>query len=69
VIVFGEYEELSDTPDLQSVRAHAHQLLEQKGVWWEPGYVKTILHGTERSLVPVFYRIRIVEITGHRANP
>jgi hypothetical protein len=69
VIVLGEYEELSDTPDLQGVRAHAHQLLRQKGAWWEPGYMKTILHGTERPLVPVFYRIRIVEITGHRANP
>ena len=67
VIVFGQYEELTDTPDWKSVRVYAHQLLKQKAVWWEPGYVKTILHGTERPLVPVFYRIRIVEITGHRA--
>ena len=69
VIIFGEYEELSDTPDLGSVRALAHQLLQQKSAWWEPGYVKTILHGTERPLVPIYYRIRIVEITGHRADP
>jgi hypothetical protein len=69
VIVFGQYEELTDTPDWKSVRVYAHQLLKQKAVWWEPGYVKTILHGTERPLVPVFYRIRIVEITGHRAAP
>ena len=69
VIVFGQYQELSDTPDYQSVRASTHQLLERKAEWWEPGFVKTILHGTERPLVPVYYRIHIVEITGHRAVP
>ena len=37
--------------------------------WWEPGYVKTIVDGIERPLMPVFYRIRILEITGHRATP
>jgi len=44
-----------------------HGFIEQ-GVW-EPGYVKTILHGTERPLVPVFNRIDIGHITGHRATP
>jgi hypothetical protein len=29
---------------------------------------KTILHGEERPRVPVFYRIRAVRITGHRAT-
>jgi hypothetical protein len=38
-------------------------------VWWEPAYVKTILHGTQRPLVPVFYRIHGLQITGHRATP
>jgi hypothetical protein len=69
VVVFGKYEELPDTPEWQSERVVAHQLLEQKPAWWEPGYVKTILHGKERPLVPVYYRIQIVEITCHRAGP
>jgi nitroimidazol reductase NimA-like FMN-containing flavoprotein (pyridoxamine 5'-phosphate oxidase superfamily) len=69
VIVFGRYEELPDSLDHQSARVHAYHLLEQKLVWWEPGYVKTFVDGIERPLVPVFYRIRIVEITGHRAAP
>jgi hypothetical protein len=47
----------------------AHQLLEQKAAWWEPAYVKTILQGTERPLVPAYYRIQIVEATCHRAGP
>ena len=69
VIVFGRYEELPDSPEHQGARAHAHHLLERKNSWWEPGYVKTIVDGIERPLMPVFYRIRILEITGHRATP
>lgn len=69
VIVFGRYEELPDTPDYKRERAVAHDVLQSKGPWWEPGYVKTLLHRTERPLVPVFYRIRISDVTGHRATP
>jgi uncharacterized protein len=69
VIVFGRYEELRDTPEWQGARTHAHTLLKRNAVWWEPAYVKTILHGTQRPLVPVFYRIHGLQITGHRATP
>ena len=69
VIVFGRYEELPDTPEWQGARAFAHTLLKRHAVWWEPAYVKTILHGTQRPLVPVFYRIHALQITGHRATP
>ena len=69
VIVFGRYEELPDTPDYQSARAAAHDILQRNGQWWEPGYVKTLLDGTERPLTPVFYRIRISNSTGHHASP
>jgi uncharacterized protein len=69
VIVFGRYEELPDTPQYQSARAFAHTLLQRSAVWWEPAYVKTVLHGTQRPLVPVLYRIHGLRITGHRATP
>ena len=69
VIVFGRYEELPDTPEWQSARVFAHTLLKHNAVWWEPAYAKTILHGTQRPLVPVFYRIHVVQITGQRATP
>jgi len=69
VVVLGKYEELPDTPEWQSARMLAHQLLEQKAAWWEPAYVKTILQGSERPLVPAYYRIQIVEATCHRAGP
>ena len=69
VIVFGRYEELPDTPEWQGARTLAHTLLKRNAVWWEPAYVKTILHGTQRPLVPVFYRIHGLQITGHGATP
>jgi nitroimidazol reductase NimA-like FMN-containing flavoprotein (pyridoxamine 5'-phosphate oxidase superfamily) len=69
VVVSGRYEELPDTPEWQGARALAHTLLKRNAVWWEPAYVKTILHGTQRPLVPVFYRIHGLQITGHRATP
>lgn len=69
VIVFGRYEELPDTPEWQGARTVAHTVLKRNAVWWEPAYVKTILHGTQRPLVPVFYRIHSLQITGHRATP
>jgi len=69
VIVFGRYEELLDTPEYRDVRAFAHTLLKRHAVWWEPAYAKTILPGTQRSLVPVVYRIHGLQITGHRAIP
>ncbi len=70
VIVLGRYEELPDTPDWHHAREYAHRKLEQRNpTWWEPGYAKTLLHGTERPLMPSFYRIRIVQVTGHCARP
>lgn len=69
VVIFGRYEELPDTPQWKSARVLAHQLLERTPFWWESGYVKTIIHGEERPLEPVYYRIHITQITGHRATP
>ena len=69
VIVSGRYEELPDTPEWSIEREMASKLLQENAMWWEPGYVKTILHGRERSLVPLFYRIHVSQITGRSATP
>ncbi len=69
VVAFGRYEELPDTPECRLEREFAHKLLRRYAMWWEPGYVKTTLHGTQRPLTPIFYRIEIDRITGHLASP
>ena len=68
VIVFGHYEELLDKLKWRSEREFAWKILREHAVWWEPGYAKTIVQGTERLLVPVFYRIHVARITGRRAT-
>ena len=69
VIVFGRYEELPKEPEYETARQLAYFLLQQRPMWWEPAYVKTFLHGEERDLEPVYYRIYISAISGHRAVP
>ena len=68
VIVFGRYEELPDTPEYQPAREFAWQVLQRYAMWWQPAYAKTILHGTERRIQPIFYRIFMTRITGRRAT-
>jgi len=34
-----------------------------------PGYGKTILEGKERPLEPVYFRVFLHQVTGHRATP
>lgn len=69
VIIFGRYEELPDNAQWKNERDFAYHLLQLTPMWWEPGYVKTIVHGEERPLVPVYYRIHAHQISGHRATP
>jgi nitroimidazol reductase NimA-like FMN-containing flavoprotein (pyridoxamine 5'-phosphate oxidase superfamily) len=69
VIVFGRYEELSATGDGRAACELAFKLLQQRPVWWEPGFARTTLHGTPRPLEPVYYRLSVEEISGHRATP
>jgi nitroimidazol reductase NimA-like FMN-containing flavoprotein (pyridoxamine 5'-phosphate oxidase superfamily) len=68
IIIFGRYEELPNTPEWKMERELAYKLLKQKANWWEPGYAKTIIRDTTRSLDPVYFRIQIVQITGHHGT-
>jgi nitroimidazol reductase NimA-like FMN-containing flavoprotein (pyridoxamine 5'-phosphate oxidase superfamily) len=69
VIVLGRYEELPETPEFDKRRKFAYALLQQRRQWWEPGYANTILHGAERKMELVYFRIGMVQISGHRATP
>ena len=68
VVIFGRYQELPDTPELSSTRALAHGLLAKAAAWWEPGYARTLLHGEERPLEPIYFRSSIDELSGHQAR-
>ena len=68
VVVFGRYLELSDTAEMRSERALALELLQQRAQWWNPGSLRMMQAGTPPALVPIFYRISIVQITGRRAT-
>jgi len=70
VVVDGRYEELTDTPEFAEARAHALQALQKHATWW--GYAA--IPGAEwrrkaGPFTPIFYRIRIDRLTGHRATP
>jgi uncharacterized protein len=69
VIVSGRYEEFSNTTETRDMRELAWSLLQKaNALWWEPAYVQTILDGAERSIVPLYFRIRIGHVSGHRAT-
>jgi len=68
VIVFGRYAELPPEPEYEADRKLAYSLLQQRPIWWEPGYAKTAHAGSEPPLELVYFRIHIAQITGRRAE-
>jgi nitroimidazol reductase NimA-like FMN-containing flavoprotein (pyridoxamine 5'-phosphate oxidase superfamily) len=69
VVVLGRYEELPNSDAYSALRTHAYDLLQKRPMWWEPGYVKTVIDGKERPLELVYFRVRMDKITGHRGVP
>jgi hypothetical protein len=72
IVVFGRYEELPDTPDYVEARGLAIRLLQGHAMWWEPGsaaYEGSAHRDPNRPLVPIYYQIRIDQVTGHRCSP
>jgi uncharacterized protein len=66
VVVFGRYEEMPDTPEYECARAHALEVLQKRAMWWQPACVAT---QKREQRPPIFYRIHIKRMTGHRATP
>lgn len=69
VIVFGRYEELPDEQQYSAARAEAYELLQRRVMWWEPAYIGAAHRDKPHSFTPIFYRIRIDQMTGHRSTP
>lgn len=69
VVALGRYEELANTPGDDELRSYAYALLRRRPLWWEPGYVKTIVDGKERPLEFLYFRIHIDQMSGHCGIP
>jgi len=70
VVVFGRFDELCDTPESMQERARAHELLQRRPMWWEPGAVVSAKNADqERSHGPIFFRILIDSLSGFRGVP
>lgn len=64
VIVDGQFEELVSVAEQEQ----AHQILES-AAWWEPGYVRTTIHGQLRPAQGLYFRVLVEEISGRRGVP
>lgn len=65
IVVFGRYEEITETPPHDSLRAYALELLQKRPMWWQPACVAT---AKREQRPPIFYRIHVGQMTGHRAT-
>lgn len=65
VIVYGQYEELPDTPEHEESRKVAERIFQQHPLWWEPALVTLAAHAPR---FPVVFRIRMVRTSGRRAT-
>ncbi len=64
VVVFGQYEELPNTPEHAESREVAERLFQMHPVWWEPASIPLAKH---EPRTPIVFRIRIGRVTGRRA--
>ena len=65
VVVFGQYEELPNTPEYAGPRAVAERLFQRHPMWWEPAAVPLAAHEQRARVV---FRVRIGRVTGRRAR-
>jgi nitroimidazol reductase NimA-like FMN-containing flavoprotein (pyridoxamine 5'-phosphate oxidase superfamily) len=68
VVVLGKYQELPDESSSTGLREYALELLQHRAMWWQPA-VSTRDSEPAGTAQHIFYRIRIDEISGHRAGP
>jgi nitroimidazol reductase NimA-like FMN-containing flavoprotein (pyridoxamine 5'-phosphate oxidase superfamily) len=66
VLAFGRFEELRE-PDQRAELIRAHQLLQKRAMWWEPGSVASASGDSDGDGKPIFFRITVNRVTGRRA--
>jgi hypothetical protein len=67
VIVNGEYEELPG-PQYTAERKHASSLLAKRSHWWLNALGERQMSVDDKSIEPLFFRVRIQSMSGLRAT-
>ena len=67
VIVNGQYEELPE-PQYTDERKHASSLLAKRSQWWLNALGERQMRVGDKSIEPLFFRIRIQSMSGLRAT-
>lgn len=71
VFQFGRYEG-PDAAKRDDQRLLAHQILQSQAMWWEPGctaHAARAHRDPAEPFTPVYYRVCLDQVTGHRATP
>lgn len=66
LVVFGQYEELPDTPENAYARTLAERLFQRRPMWWEPASVPIVGHPPRD---PILFRILVKRMSGRQAKP
>lgn len=67
LVIFGRYEELPETSEFEAARNRAHELLSRHAMWWQPAFVTGAHRRQKTDDKPIYFRIHIETISGHRA--
>ena len=65
IVIFGWYDEITDSTDHTEIRQRALDLFGQRAEWWLPGAARLGPHAHQAVVV---YRIHIDGMTGRRAS-
>ena len=68
VVVDGRYEEIPERIGHKQDREHAWSLLSKHANWWEPGSLKPEASPPSEPSPPVFFRVRIEQLSGREAK-
>lgn len=65
LVVSGCFERIPASDDPDSLHSFAHKVLSRSAEWWVPAYTLTILRGDERPMEPVYFRVSVLQTSGH----
>lgn len=69
VVALGQYVEIPNTPEYAKSREQIRSLLKKRALWWQSGYTASQIRRKDKAPIPVFYCIKIEEMSGLRATP